>query len=163
MVEALERACGRLGYPKAFRVDHGTEIVSRNLDLWAYAHGVTLDFSKQGKPTDSPFTEAFNGRFRSECLSARWFLTLADAAEKLEAWRKGYSEVPLPWSWTRVFWRSARLADTANLPRMSCILINDNFWAKHKDYATGRSLQWCFETNVGRPASSGRIDGWSNF
>jgi putative transposase len=46
VVEALERACGRLGYPKAIRVDQGTEFVSRNLDLWAYAHGVTLDFSR---------------------------------------------------------------------------------------------------------------------
>ena len=39
VVEALDRACARLGYPKAIRVDQGTEFVSRNLDLWAYAHG----------------------------------------------------------------------------------------------------------------------------
>ena len=29
-------------------------------------------------------------RFRAECLNAHGFLTLADAAEQLEAWRKGY-------------------------------------------------------------------------
>jgi putative transposase len=75
-----------MGYPKAIRVDQGTEFVSRNLDLWAYAQGVTLDFSRPGKPTDNAFIEAFNGRFRAECLNAHWFLTLADAAEKLEAW-----------------------------------------------------------------------------
>lgn len=28
----------------------------------------------------------------SECLNAHWFLTLADAAEKLEAWRRYYNE-----------------------------------------------------------------------
>lgn len=33
VVEALDRACGRLGYPKAIRVDQGAEFVSRNLDL----------------------------------------------------------------------------------------------------------------------------------
>lgn len=66
VVEALDRACARLGYPKAIRVDQGTEFVSRNLDLWAYAHGVTLDFSHPGKPTDNAFIEAFNGRFRAE-------------------------------------------------------------------------------------------------
>lgn len=93
VVEALDRACARLGYPKAIRVDQGTEFVSRNLDLWAYTHGVTLDFSRPGKPTDNAFIEAFNGRFRAECLNAHWFLTLADAAEKLEAWRRDYNEV----------------------------------------------------------------------
>ena len=50
--------------------------------------GVTLDFSRPGKPTDNAFIEAFNGRFRAECLNAHWFLTLADAAEKMEDWRK---------------------------------------------------------------------------
>ena len=34
----------------------------------------------------------FNGRFRAECLNAHWFLTLADAAEKMENWRRYYNE-----------------------------------------------------------------------
>ena len=80
-------------YPKTIRVDQGSEFVSRDLDLWAYAKGVTLDFSRPGKPTDNAYIEAFNGRFRAECLNAHWFLTLADAAEKLEAWRTDYNEV----------------------------------------------------------------------
>lgn len=93
VVEALDRACGRLGYPKAIRVDQGTEFVSRNLDLWAY--GPTPMASPetspgQGKPTDNALIEAFNGRFRAESLNARCFLTLTDAAEKLEAWRRNY-------------------------------------------------------------------------
>jgi len=33
---------------------------------------------------DNAYIEAFNGRFRTECLNAHWFLTLADAAEKME-------------------------------------------------------------------------------
>jgi transposase InsO family protein len=37
---------------------------------WAYQRGVTLDFSRPGKPTDNAFIEAFNGRFRAECLNA---------------------------------------------------------------------------------------------
>jgi putative transposase len=51
-----------------------------------------LDFSRPGKPTDNAFIEALNGCFRAECLNAHWFLTLADAQEKLEAWRKYYNE-----------------------------------------------------------------------
>ena len=29
---------------------------------------------------------------RAECLNAHWFLSLADAAEKLEGWRRYYNE-----------------------------------------------------------------------
>ena len=53
---------------------------------------MTLDFSRPGKPTDNAFIEAFNGRFRAECLNAHWFLTLADARKKLEDWRRYYNE-----------------------------------------------------------------------
>jgi transposase InsO family protein len=35
-------------------VDQGSEFISRDLDLWAYQKGVILDFSRPGKPTESP-------------------------------------------------------------------------------------------------------------
>ena len=50
--------------------------VSRDLDLWAYQRGVTLDFSPPGKPTDNAFIESFNGKFRAECLNAHGFLSV---------------------------------------------------------------------------------------
>lgn len=83
VVETLEQVCGNIGYPKTIRVDQGSEFISRDMDLWAYRHDVTLDFSRPGKPTDNAFIEAFNGRLRTECLNAHWFLNLADAAEKI--------------------------------------------------------------------------------
>ena len=92
VVATLDRVCRTAGYPKTIRVDQGSEFVSRDMDLWAYQRGVVLDFSRPGKPTDNAFIEAFNGRFRAECLNQHWFLTLADAAEKLEAWRRYYNE-----------------------------------------------------------------------
>ena len=48
-------------YPKRIRVDQGSEFISRDLDLWAYLHDVTLDFSWPGKPTENAFIESFNG------------------------------------------------------------------------------------------------------
>ena len=51
-----------------------------------------MDFSRPGKPTDNAFAEAFNSRVRAECMNAHWFLTLAEAREKLEAWRNYYNE-----------------------------------------------------------------------
>lgn len=69
VVQTLQKICATTGYPKSIRVDQGSEFISRDLDLWAYVNGVTLDFSRPGKPTDNAFIEAFNGRFRAECLN----------------------------------------------------------------------------------------------
>jgi putative transposase len=64
------------------------EFISKELDLWAWVHGVQPDFSRPGKSTESVFAESCNGRFREECLNACWFLRLADARLKCEAWRR---------------------------------------------------------------------------
>lgn len=92
VVQTLEQVCKKIGYPKTIRVDNGSEFISRDLDLWAYAKQVTLDFSRPGKPTDNGFIEAFNSKLRSECLNTHWFMSLADAREKLETWRRHYNE-----------------------------------------------------------------------
>ena len=92
VVQVLDKVCTRIGYPTTIRVDQGTEFVSRDLDLWAYTRGVVLDFSRPGKPTDNAFIEAFNGRFRVECLNQHWFMSLEDARQKMEAWRRYYNE-----------------------------------------------------------------------
>ncbi len=92
MVMTLERVCRTTGYPKAIRVDQGSEFISRDLDLWAYQKGVILDFSRPSKPADNNFIESFNGKFRAECLNAHWFMSLDDARAKMEDWRKDYNE-----------------------------------------------------------------------
>ena len=53
--------------------------------------GVTMDFSRPGKPTDNPFIESFNGSLRDECLNIHWFLSLEDAQDKLDNWRREYN------------------------------------------------------------------------
>src|SRR5215470_8978571 len=92
VVEILEEVGRQVGFPKAIRVDQRSEFVSRDLDLWAYQRGVTLDFSRPGKPTDNAFIESFNGKFRAECLNAHWFMSLDDLRRKCEAWRRDYNE-----------------------------------------------------------------------
>lgn len=93
VVATLEQVCAIHGYPQSIRVDQGSEFISRELDFWAYQKDVVLDFSRPGKPTDNSFIESFNGKFRSECLNAHWFLTLDDARQKMEHWRRDYNEV----------------------------------------------------------------------
>ena len=84
VVEVLHRLMQRRRMPKTIRVDNGPEFTSKRLDQWTYLNGVELDFSRPGKPTDNAFIEAFNGRFRQECLNENWFLSLEDAVEKVE-------------------------------------------------------------------------------
>lgn len=92
VIMVLDEVCTQLGYPSTIRVDQGSEFVSRELDLWAYLHGVELDFSRPGKPTDNAFIESLNGKFRTECLNTHWFMSLEDAREKMEDWRRDYNE-----------------------------------------------------------------------
>ena len=76
--------------PHTIAVDNGSEFISKALDRWAYLNGVELDFSRPGKPTDNAMIEAFNARLRAECLNESWFLSLEDAREKVECWRRYY-------------------------------------------------------------------------
>ena len=57
VVATLDRVCTEVGFPRTIRVDQGSEFISRDLDLWAYLHGVVLDFSRPGKPTDTDVIE----------------------------------------------------------------------------------------------------------
>lgn len=77
--------------PERIQCDNGSEFISKEVDRWAYENGVTLDFSRPGKPTDNPYVESFNGKFRDECLSVNWFLSLDDAKEKIHSWKNDYN------------------------------------------------------------------------
>jgi putative transposase len=78
--------------PKKIQTDNGSEFISKEMDRWAYENKVTMHYSRPGKPTDNPYVESFNGSFRDECLNAHWFLSLKDAKDKIEIWRKDYNE-----------------------------------------------------------------------
>ncbi len=78
--------------PKKIQTDNGSEFISKEMDKWAYENKVTMHYSRPGKPTDNPYVESFNGSFRDECLNAHWFLSLKDAKDKIEIWRKDYNE-----------------------------------------------------------------------
>ncbi|MGQ0543260.1 MAG: IS3 family transposase [Blastocatellia bacterium] len=92
VVDVMERIKQARGVvPKRIQVDNGSEFISKVLDRWAYENGVTLDFSRPGKPTDNAFIESFNGSFRDECLNVNWFLSLEDAVEKIQAFKDDYN------------------------------------------------------------------------
>lgn len=81
----------RLSLPARIQVDNGSEFISKDLDKWAYDNGIVLDYSRPGKPTDNPYIESFNGRFRDECLNVHWFMSMHDAQQKIDNWRLEYN------------------------------------------------------------------------
>ena len=91
VVEVLTRLALGGRKPKTISMDNGPEFTSKRLDQWAYLNGVEMDFSRPGKPTDNAMIEAFNARLRAECLNESWFLSLEDAREKIEEWRRHYN------------------------------------------------------------------------
>lgn len=91
VVMTLEKAVALYGLPKIIKIDNGPEFISKELDLWVYAKGVKLDYSRPGKPTDNAFIESFNSKVRQECLNQNWFLNLEDAKSKIEKWREEYN------------------------------------------------------------------------
>ena len=58
----------------------------------AHRHGIALRLIEPGKPNQNAYIEAFNGRFRDECLNEQWFMSLAHARAVIEAWRREYNE-----------------------------------------------------------------------
>jgi putative transposase len=90
VTECIDQAIIGCGYPKRTRVDNGPELTSRLFHQWALSRGILIEHIRPGKPQDNAFIESFNVKFRDECLNEHWFLTLQDAQQKIETWRKQY-------------------------------------------------------------------------
>jgi len=91
VVAVLDDVAAIYGYPKYLRIDNGTELTSKLMQLWSEQHDVELLFIQPGKPTQNAFIESFNSRIRSELLNAHWFHTLAEAQANGYAWMHGYN------------------------------------------------------------------------
>lgn len=93
VVAALTKASAeRGGSPMSITCDNGSEFASRMVEAWAMNHDVRLCFIRPGRPVENGFAESFNGCLRDECLNVSWFSSLADANQKLAAWRMHYNQ-----------------------------------------------------------------------
>ena len=92
VTEALDSIAVRIGqYPKIITLDNGPEFTGLVFDEWARKHGVHLDFTRPGKPTDNGLVESFHARLRDECLSVNRFDTLAEAQNITQRWIDDYN------------------------------------------------------------------------
>jgi putative transposase len=92
VVRVLERLASLGRQPLHIVVDNGPEFASKAVDQWAARCGVNLRFIDPGKPMQNAFIESFNGKFRDECLSQHWFISLEEARSVSEEWRVDYNE-----------------------------------------------------------------------
>ena len=91
VVRVLEELRSTRGLPRQIRSDNGPEFLSRAVDQWAYERGLQWHTIQPGRPMENGYVESFNGRFRDECLNENWFTDLADAREKITAWKHDYN------------------------------------------------------------------------
>ena len=92
VVRVLERLVGERGRPRQIRTDNGPEFAGRELDQWCFAQSVEHHFIQPGKPMQNGYIESFNGKFRDECLNENWFVSLSDARQIIEPWRRYYNQ-----------------------------------------------------------------------
>lgn len=92
VAEVLNQLVRQRGAPKYLFADNGAEFTGHIVDLWACHHGVRIDFSRPGKPTDNAHIETFNGSLRDECRNLHWFGSIAEARRLIELWRREYNE-----------------------------------------------------------------------
>jgi IS30 family transposase len=91
VTRVLERVIEQRGKPETLRCDNGPEFTSRQFLAWCEEQRIGLIHIQPGRPMQNGHVESCNGRLRDECLNANWFATLADARQKIEAWRQEYN------------------------------------------------------------------------
>jgi len=69
VVRVLDRLAAAHGRPRAITVGNWAEFTARATDAWTHAHGVAQRFGRLGTPTDNPFIESCNDKFRNVYLN----------------------------------------------------------------------------------------------
>jgi putative transposase len=92
VTRVLDQVTASRNLPEVIVTDNGPEFAGTKFESWAFQKGVKVHFIRPGKPVENAFVESFNGRFRDECLNESWFISLADARERIERWRLDYNQ-----------------------------------------------------------------------
>jgi putative transposase len=91
--KALAAVVARRGPPRRVRSDNGSEFVCEALAGWLRGKGAEPVPVEPGSPWQNGVCEAFNGRFRDECLEGDEFESQADAQNKGDWYRRVFNTV----------------------------------------------------------------------
>ncbi|MBL8807185.1 MAG: transposase family protein [Rhodospirillales bacterium] len=89
LVVELDRIIERRGEPLSIDSDNSGEMTSPVVLQWTMETGINWHYIAPGKSTQPAFIESINSKLRDQCLNDCLFGSLADAIEKIEAWRIG--------------------------------------------------------------------------
>ncbi len=81
----------RRGRPTTIVSDNGTELTSMAVLRWCQETRIDWHYIAPGKPMQNAFVESFNGSFRDELLNETLFSSLAEARDKITAWKEDYN------------------------------------------------------------------------
>jgi len=91
VAQILDNLGGARSLPETIVCENGPEFAGNALDWWAHERGVKIAFIRPGRPVENAYIESFNGKLRDEYLNEHWFVSLGDAKEKIETWRRDYN------------------------------------------------------------------------
>lgn len=92
VIRILEEIIKSRGKPELIICDNGPEFRSKHFQSWCEKKEIYLHYIEPGRPMQNGFIESFNGKFRNECLDTQLFISLTEAREEIEHWRKDYNE-----------------------------------------------------------------------
>ena len=84
----LDAIIARRGQPLMVVREGGTEFTRRAILHWSQDRGIDWHYIAPGKPSQNGFIERCNGSFRDECLNETLFSSLAEARERIGAWKE---------------------------------------------------------------------------
>ena len=87
------RVVARRGVPRRVRSDNGSEFVCEALAGWLKGKGAEPTPVQPGSPWQNGVCEAFNGRFRDECLEGDEFESVPDARGKGGWYRRVFNNI----------------------------------------------------------------------
>jgi len=93
VVEVLEWLFLARGAPEHIRSDNGSEFTANVIRTWLDQKGSDTIYITPGSPWENPFIESFNGSLRDECLNMELFISLNEAREIVENWRRDYNDL----------------------------------------------------------------------
>ena len=92
VTRTLDRIIEQRGKPIAIRTDNGPEFTSKELELWAFSKGITIQYIQPGKPMQNGYIERFNRLYREAVLDAYLFFDLFQVKQLTQEWIEEYNE-----------------------------------------------------------------------
>ena len=91
VIRELDQVIASRGRPAMIVSDNGTEFTSNAVLAWSLERRLDWHYIAPAKPTQNAFWEAYNSKFRDECLNEALFRDLSHARQLIAGWVTYYN------------------------------------------------------------------------